>query len=209
MSEQQFQEYPKAMTHPHYKRATMTQIDGKDPNSGKIFHDVQGTPDRFAPVLVNDRDQEEAHLAMGYEPAGQMDEAAFARGVAAPIPPDYQPEAYPKWVGGVLCETEADEREARQASGMEELPQALEPTPAAPVETRSAAEIELEELKLKMAGMQQALDAATSPKPLPPPVDITGPYVAPVMAQDAPKAPVRAKAKAKPVKRPTRPRRAA
>lgn len=113
MSEQTFHEYPKAMVHPHYRKAASTPVLGSgriDPVTGRESRpDMQGTPERFPPVLVNNQEQEEMHAAQGYTPAGTMDAKAFARGVAAPVPASYQPAEYPKWVVGVLVNTAEEE----------------------------------------------------------------------------------------------------
>lgn len=128
----EYQEYPKAMVHPHYKKGEAHAIPGTgrvDQRGQEIRMDFQGTADHFPPVLVHNQDQEEYHASKGYIPGGTMDASAFARGVAKPIPPGYEPERYPMWVGGALVNDEAEEHEARLAAGMDPLPETLTPEP--------------------------------------------------------------------------------
>lgn len=82
----------------------------KDPVSGRSVTDYQGSPDRYPPVTVNNTRQEEYHAAQGYVPAGSPNPQAWVE-AAAPVPPDYVPDEYPKWVGDRLVKNANEEEE--------------------------------------------------------------------------------------------------
>ena len=107
-------EYPKMMTHPHFRKSESTKLN---PDLSDKRSDFQGSPERFPPVLVHNEDDEEMHAAQGYVPAGKSDPAAFARSVQNPAPPNYKPQEFPKWVDGVLVASAEHEAElAAQAA---------------------------------------------------------------------------------------------
>lgn len=92
---QKFEEYPKYMKHPHEKPAVLGTEYG------------QGKPMQFAPVVVNNKRQEEEYASKGYEPAGKSNVAAFNRAMIAPVDDTYVYAEYPKWVNGVLVQDPA------------------------------------------------------------------------------------------------------
>jgi hypothetical protein len=102
---QEHQEYPKHMSHPHSRRATLEKLNPDQPDKRANW---QGTPDMFPPVLVFNEDQEEEHRSRGYVTLGKSSPEAFASSSAVAAKPDYVPEEYPKWVNGVLINS-ADE----------------------------------------------------------------------------------------------------
>ena len=142
-------EYPKHMRHPSFQPGTV----GKEvvsPNG--VRHNVGGSPIKFPPVLVHNPDDEEFYAAKGYVVQGQSDAAAFANAYATAEPmSDYKPQQYPKWVNGRLVENEDEEIAALDAGPVEaEAPAEAEPE-------RSAAELENEALKARMAEMQDEM----------------------------------------------------
>lgn len=113
----EFEKYPMLMAHPHYRPAKVSAVEGTgriNANGEEVMQDMQGTPEQFPPVLVNNEDQEEYHASLGYAPAGKSDPSAYANAVAD-TPNNYVPVEFPKWVDGVLCETAEDEAEMRHA----------------------------------------------------------------------------------------------
>lgn len=116
-----FQDYPKAMIHPHARRAASTGVPGTEitdaigrPLPGQ-FRAYTGTADFMPPVTVTCAAEEDYHRSLGYETGGKSSAAAFANMTATngadPIPPV---EEYPKWVGDVLVKDAAQEAAARR-----------------------------------------------------------------------------------------------
>ena len=58
-------EYPKVMTHPNAVKAQITAIESRDA-AGRVVRDYTGTADKFPPVTVSNKDQEDRHRAQGY-----------------------------------------------------------------------------------------------------------------------------------------------
>lgn len=92
----QHQEFPRYLTHPHFRPATLgTSDDDRKGIKGSV-----GKPMQFPPVTVNNETQLEYHLAQGYVPSGKMDPAAFTAAMA--VPDDAQAPGtlmeFPKWV---------------------------------------------------------------------------------------------------------------
>lgn len=105
-------EYPLTMAHPAFQRSQPLPIPGTEKRNAEgvvISQDYQGTPERFPPVTVQDADQEAYYESQGYARAGHSDPSAYASAHAAPAPPSYVPQEYPKWVDGVLVESEEDD----------------------------------------------------------------------------------------------------
>ena len=117
------QKYPRHMTHPAY---TPGSIGTEVKSPGGFTYHVGGTPIRYAPVLVMDEGQEEYYKSQGYVTQGEFDPAAFAAAVATmrPAGEEYEPQEYPKWVGGKLVQNAEEEaraaRERRVQLGIEE-----------------------------------------------------------------------------------------
>lgn len=104
-------EYPLTMAHPAFQRSQPLPIPGTEKRNAEgvvISQDYQGTPERFPPVTVQDADQEAYYESQGYARAGHSDPSAYASAHAAPAPPSYVPQEYPKWVNGVLYEAAED-----------------------------------------------------------------------------------------------------
>lgn len=99
-------EYPKHMVHPGFQPGGI----GAEITSPHGFkYHAPGTSIRFPPVLVMNADQEEYQASQGYRVQGKSDPAAFARAVREmPVPVQDRIE-YPKWVGGVLCNSLEEE----------------------------------------------------------------------------------------------------
>ena len=113
------EEYPMVMRHPAYTPARSEQVPGTGrytalgeliPGSA-AFKTV--SVERFAPVLVQNEEQMELHRVQGYEPAGRSDPASFAKAVATPLPPNYEPDRFPMWIGDVLVNNAEEEAAAR------------------------------------------------------------------------------------------------
>ncbi len=96
----EYQEYPRWMAHPSFQPAVMSD----DP--------TQRQPIRFAPVMVEDADQQAQYEAKGYVPSGTPNPKAFEPTRASDKPAAYVFEEYPKWVGGVLVNNPEEERAA-------------------------------------------------------------------------------------------------
>lgn len=101
----EYQEYPKHMSHPAFEPAKIgTDADARTGAPAQL-----GSPMRFPPVLVQNAEQEEYYKAKGYDTIGKSDPAAFASAVANPVPPNYKPQEFPKWVHGVEVRTAEEE----------------------------------------------------------------------------------------------------
>lgn len=110
------EEYPKMMTHPAYRRGK-PDVEIKEMNehgqpTGRLFY-RGGESIRFPPVLVRTQADEEFHASQGYENPVKCDPAAFARLVAdvEPVPENYAPIEYPKYVFGKIVNNVAEEEE--------------------------------------------------------------------------------------------------
>lgn len=66
-------DYPKTMVHPHAQKGTSRPIPGTGKIVGgrEVNPDYQGTPDRLAPLYVENAEQEEAARARGYLASGE------------------------------------------------------------------------------------------------------------------------------------------
>lgn len=108
-----YQDFPKWMSHPGYAPAKVAQeipvIGPTGKPTGSQF--VGGTSERFPPVLVHSPDQEQYHQAQGYRTNGSCSASEFDRLVKAGLPKDaeHQPQEYPKWVKGKLCQDAIEE----------------------------------------------------------------------------------------------------
>lgn len=108
------QEYPKMLRHPAERSATVN-VTATDPRTGRQTFGP-GEPAMYPPVLVNDADQEEYQKAQGYETVGTYSPAAFAQAAANPNPVNHKPVEYPKWVDGVLVNSEDEELAAMEVA---------------------------------------------------------------------------------------------
>lgn len=113
------QEYPLTMAHPAYQASKSVPVPGTErfaPDGVTIIaSDWQGSPEKFPPVTAVNADDEEFYISQGYARAGQSDPAAYATALAAPLPALYEPEEYPKWIDGVLCQSAEDAAEMQGA----------------------------------------------------------------------------------------------
>lgn len=171
----EFNEYPKLMSHPAFTLGTAAQ-EIKHPG-GKLEY-VGGTAVRFPPVTVNNPDDEEWYAAKGYVSQGKSDSKAFAQAVAAAAaaktPNGYVPQEYPKWAGGVLCNS-AEEEEAALAKRRQQLglapgaalpePAVLAEKPAPPPSAEQAKIAALEAQLAEMKAMMERLLAGQANKP--------------------------------------------
>lgn len=92
-----FQEYPKAMSHPHHAAAVVKQLEGKGVG---IF--TPGTemvsPERFPSVTAMNQAHEEYYAARGYRPNNNPDPVAYEQALMeSTYVPGYSNNEYPKW----------------------------------------------------------------------------------------------------------------
>ena len=93
-----FQEYPKAMSHPQYRPAVLSK-DTTDPVTHQTIKAPPGSPAKFPPVYVNNKDQELDYASKGYVPNGTSDpEAYYTATVGADKPNTHQHVEFPKWL---------------------------------------------------------------------------------------------------------------
>lgn len=93
-----FQEYPKAMNHPQYRPAVLSK-DTTDPVTHQTIKAPPGSPAKFPPVYVNNKDQELDYASKGYVPNGTSDpEAYYTATVGADKPNTHQHVEFPKWL---------------------------------------------------------------------------------------------------------------
>lgn len=121
-----YAEYPKAMVHPNYAPAVVERpspgrplLPGEAPQAAKAAV--------FPPVTVMNEDQEEYHKSLGYLSTG-----GDPAGHEPALPPGYEPQEYPKWVGDQLVN--CAEEEAALAPGEETEPAEEEETDELAVE---------------------------------------------------------------------------
>lgn len=162
--EQEFQEFPMTMAHPHYAPAKLIPIEGTErraPNGYIISQDVRGIPERYSPITVRNADEIEYYKAQGYEVVGKSDPAAYVRALAAPEVMAYVPERYPMWVNGVLVKTKDEEESALSGSADMELDEPHQDY----VQTGSPMLDELAELRASNARLMVRLEAQDAAKP--------------------------------------------
>lgn len=93
---QQFQDYPKTMTHPQHRPAVIAKWDHKIKDTKD---QPQGSPERFPPVVVRNFDQEQEYAAKGYVPSGKSDPEAYRRAMTGNEDrSDASRMLYPKWL---------------------------------------------------------------------------------------------------------------
>jgi hypothetical protein len=92
-----FSEYPKAMSHPNYRPAVLSQdIVNADKSITKA---PPGSPAQFPPVYVNNIDQEQLYASRGYVPNGTPDPEAYAAAVAGVgTPVHHKHVEFPKYL---------------------------------------------------------------------------------------------------------------
>ena len=110
----EYQEYPRWMSHPSFQPAGISD----DPTLRQ--------PIRFAPVMVEDANQQEEYEAKGYVPSGVPNPKAFEPTVATGKPVAYVFQEYPKWVNDVLVNSPEEERAAMPAL----VPEAADAAPS-------------------------------------------------------------------------------
>jgi hypothetical protein len=98
MDEPRYRDYPKWMSHPAFAPATL----GTGPG--------EGTPIRYAPICVEDEDQEAYYKAQGYAPSGTPNPKMFEAKRASKEESDYVHQEYPKWIGHHLVHSRDEER---------------------------------------------------------------------------------------------------
>jgi hypothetical protein len=111
-----FQEYPKAMSHPHYQPAVLSR-DTTDPVTHQTIKAAPGSPAKFPPVYVNNKDQEADYAAKGYVPNGVSDPDEYLSSVIkADKPQGHTHVDFPKYLygrddddGDMLIEAESGE----------------------------------------------------------------------------------------------------
>lgn len=175
----EFEKYPMLMAHPQYRAATVTPIEGTGVlnNEGiEVRQDMQGTPERYPPVQVNNEDQEAYHAAMGYRPAGKSDPAAYAQAVAE-TPVDRVIDEFPKWVGDVLVNSAEEEAALpRQHPDVQALVARLEAAkPPAFVSPGDVEDVDVYALLAELAALKAELGKTDDdfPKEIGPPPFVT------------------------------------
>lgn len=133
-------EYPLVLTHPNARKATCTGRPGTEkrdsmgrPIPGE-FWSFDGTPDFMPPVTVNNYDQEQAHMALGYRRGGVSDVSAFSNlacGASAKAEP---PAEYPKWVMGEIVQNAEEEAAALRGKATASPGVPASPAEAGPAE---------------------------------------------------------------------------
>lgn len=114
MSEE-YQEYPKVLTHPTMRQPDGIKSGGKEMVNGVLVD----MPSKIIPggalnVTVNDADEEEYYRAKGYMPNGTSDPTAYHNTVSGNSTPEsYEFQEYPKWVGNVLVQNREQEESVR------------------------------------------------------------------------------------------------
>lgn len=89
-------QYPKEMRHPAFVPATLSGYRRGD--GGATVDDARGSPQRFAPVFVNNKDQEEYYASRGYIPLGVTDAELYKRELVGDLR-DVKPDPnYPAWL---------------------------------------------------------------------------------------------------------------
>lgn len=139
-----YNEYPKAMSHPAYKPAVLSQ-DTVDPVSHKTIKAAPGKPAQYPPVYVNNPDQEAQYASLGYVPNGVADAEAYYRAtVGANEPNDHAFKEFPKWLYRPLVPGEYEGKLLESQEAQDALPegQAWYATPGDAIEASYADEEE-------------------------------------------------------------------
>jgi len=93
-----FQEYPKAMSHPQYQPAVISQ-DTVDRATGRTIKAPSGVPAKFPPVYVNNKDQEAQYASLGYVPNGVSDPDEYLSAIiGADQPHGHEHVDFPKYL---------------------------------------------------------------------------------------------------------------
>lgn len=175
-------EYPLHMVHPGFQPATVGE-EVTHP-SGRFKYHVGGTSIRFPPVLVLNADQRAYQESQGYVVQGKSNPDAFARAMQSlSTSPTQERIEYPKWVGGVLCnspEEEAVAAEKRRAqlgivhkTDQDYVAEGLEREDAMIAGIKSPEQLQIEALQAQIAEMNAnmakllALVPATAAAPPP------------------------------------------
>lgn len=170
-------EYPKHMTHPGFQPGVG---DKEIVNENGTRSYVGGRSIRFPPVLVMNADQQAYQESQGYQAQGKSNPDAFARAMRSlPTSPTQDRIEYPKWVGGVLCnsaeeETVAAEKRRAQLgivhkTDQEYVAEGLEREEAMIAGIKSPDQQRIEALEAQIAEMK-AMFAAALGKPAAPDV---------------------------------------
>lgn len=178
---QQHVEYPKHMTHPGFQPGVGDQ-ETIHPNGTRSY--VGGRSIRFPPVLVMNADQQAYQESQGYEVQGKSNPAAFANAMKnLPDPAKQERIEYPKWVGGVLCNSAEEEaaaaekrrvqlgivpsEPATEAKKPDEAGTVASAPPVPPDGEKTADQLRIEALEAQIAEMK-AMFAAALGKPAAP-----------------------------------------
>lgn len=99
-----FKEYPLMLSHPDFEPTVETIVEERDGNGKLVRPAIPGRPAKFAPVQVNDADEEKTWTERGYERPGKSDPDAVQAAISAPYVPGRVASEYPKWVNGQMVE---------------------------------------------------------------------------------------------------------
>lgn len=93
----QFQEFPKVMSHPAHAPAEWKKLEGE--GVGIFTPDtVMTAPERFPPVTVKNKEQEDYYASRGYRPNNNPDPVGYEQALMeSQYVPGYENSAYPKW----------------------------------------------------------------------------------------------------------------
>jgi hypothetical protein len=97
----EFSQYPKCLVHPAHVDAVPASQGATMENGRLVSFPIQGVPEKYPPVFVNNAAQEKEWLAKGYGEGGHADEFAFEKAVLSPGTPG---DEWPKYVDGVLTQ---------------------------------------------------------------------------------------------------------
>lgn len=159
----EYETYPLTLAHPQFSASKPIPVPGSEiygANGEVVRRDYRGTPERLPPVTVRNESEEEYYRAQGYERAGKMDPSAWVRAHADAPSVDYVPQAYPKWVDGVLILSAQEDPNASETDLAPPAPKAeAEPEPAAPSEAANL-RAQMDEMNRTMAAMIERTQAA-------------------------------------------------
>lgn len=104
-----YQRYPLIMNHPAHTHARKIRdaTPAIPPAPGRPLVQAQPEqwePEKWAPVTVQNEDQEAQHAAKGYVAAGSPNPQAFEKAFASPHVPGQVNSEWPKMVDGVLVQ---------------------------------------------------------------------------------------------------------
>lgn len=138
-----YSEYPLMLVHPEHVDAVPESTEARKTETGFETYRVPGLPEKFPHVVVNDGEEEKKWTAKGWKRPGKADAAAVETAKASPYDPSRRleefpkmvdgvvvdpnqpplgPIEYPKWVGGQIVNSKAEERAVLASMPMADRP---------------------------------------------------------------------------------------